>query len=130
MKMVGKTRRAVFGNRCDTKAAVSAHAFAQFSTAAACEILKAEHFALCEVRISRSGTNRTKYNRGETAKRWRSGRGVCGLCESETVALALTTVKPPNVAGAALSGCPSSSAHNRKIVESIERVAAEPIERK
>src|SRR5207245_3364557 len=42
--------------------------------------------------------------------------------EPEPVAPLCTIVKPPNVAGAALSGCPSSSAHNRKIVNRSSRL--------
>jgi hypothetical protein len=37
-------------------------------------------------------------------------------CERERLPLLCTTVKPPKLAGAALSGCPSDSAHNLKMV--------------
>ena len=97
------------------------------------EIFEGRTFRALEVRISSSGTKRTKYKRGETAKRWTTGAPLCGVRSARRADP--TTVKPPNVAGAALSGCPSSSAHNRKIVNRssgvpLSRLSASKIPRR
>jgi hypothetical protein len=46
-----------------------AHAFAQFSTAAAHAIRAGKIFLAVDVLTSKSGIKKTKYNAGETSKR-------------------------------------------------------------
>src|SRR3989442_12131629 len=64
--------------------------------------------------MSRAGKKKKKYNRVETGKRLIVGPSRCGVRSAQRADPA-TTVNPPKVAGAALSGCPSNSAHDWKI---------------
>ena len=91
-----------------------AHAFAQFSTAATREIFEGKILRARAVSISTSGTRRTKYKRDATSKRCTVAHACCLPRAREELPLFCTTVKPPKAAGAALSGCPSDSAHNLK----------------
>ena len=92
--------------------------------------LKAKFFARVRFRISRSGTRRTKYKRGETSKRCTVAPRERRLGRRRNRRLgsrhSCTTVKPPKVAGAALSGCPSTSAHNRN---TVSRSSGSPLSR-
>src|SRR4029079_16119506 len=68
LKLTDRLFRIVSESR-DANAAVSAHAFAQFCTAATREICEGKILRARAVSISSSGTRRTKYNRDATLKR-------------------------------------------------------------
>src|SRR5206468_10989516 len=90
------------------------------------ETLEGKILRACAVSILRSGTRTTKYKRGATSKRCTVAH-ACRLSRaSDELPLLCTTVKPPKVAGAALSGCPSNSAHNLK---SVSRSSGSPLRR-
>ena len=76
--------------------------------------LKAKFFARVRFRFRRlePGEQNISATRPRSAARWRM-RAAC-RAQAEELPLFCTTVKPPKAAGAALSGCPSDSAHNLK----------------
>jgi hypothetical protein len=124
-EMAGEVPRIFLYSR-DANAAVIAHAFAQFSTAATREIFDGKMLRARAVSISRSGMTTTKYKRDATSKRCTVAH-TCRLpCATEVLMLLRTTVKPPKLAGAALSGWPSDSAHNLK---RVSRSSGSPLSR-
>src|ERR1044072_7436235 len=75
------------------------------STASTREILAGRILRAAGVEISKSGIKRTHFRRDEILKRW--------------ILSPRATVRPPDEQGGALSGWPSSSAHNWKIAKRL-----------